>query len=76
MGFFFKRKSAVQPIQYDPQRQQPAIRKSICTGEAVGGLLDKRSGDFHEIQLIRDERDRQEFCQRTGVTPEELKTIY
>jgi hypothetical protein len=76
MAFFFKRRQPVSMISYDPQRQQPAIRKSICTGEAVGGLMDLRSGDFHEIQLLRDEADLQDFCRRCGKKPEELKTIY
>ena len=46
---------------FSPDRYIPVIRCSICTGEQTAGFRDKETGTFHEIMLIRDDRDLQEF---------------
>ena len=73
---WFHREKKPETPPYDPARQQPAVRKSICTGEMTGGLLDRETGRFHELRLLRTEQDRQAFCKEMGVSPETLKTIY
>ena len=37
------------PIAYDPAREIPAIRKSICTGEMTAGLIDRETGTLHKL---------------------------
>ncbi len=74
MALFRKRESEMIP--YDREAQQPAVRRSICTGEMTLGFTDKDSGRFHEYLLARDARELEDFCRRTGVTPETLRTIY
>ena len=64
------------PILYDPAAQQPALRKSICTGEMTAGFADRDTGRFHELMLLRGEGELEEFCRRVGVRREELKIIY
>ncbi len=71
--FRFFRKSA--PVQkYDPEREKPVIRASICTGEKVAGLKDVKTGAFHEVMLIRDAKDLEEFKREYGV--DHLDTEY
>ena len=37
------------------------IRASICNGEQVAGFKDKKTGAFHELMVIRGEKDIAEF---------------
>ena len=55
---------------YDKEKTKPAIRCSICTGEQVAGFLDKRSGKFEEIALIRQPGDLEDFKKRYGIAGE------
>ena len=72
MGLF--RKKRVEPIPYDPKAQQPAVRRSICTGEMTVGFL--QNGVFKDFALARDQQELEEFCVAVGVSPAELKTVY
>ncbi|MBQ7370656.1 MAG: aspartate dehydrogenase [Blautia sp.] len=57
----FGKKKKTPEIVYDPERQVPVIRSSICTGESVGCLKDKKTGALQEIMLIRNDQDLQTF---------------
>lgn len=72
-GFLFKKRS--KPKRYDPETQQPVLRKSICTGETTAGFRDLKTGRFTEIMLIRTPRDLAEFMEQYGVE-ETPKTVY
>ena len=52
---------------YDKEKVKPAIRCSICTGEQVAGFLNKRSGQFEEITLIRSPKDLEDFKKTYGI---------
>ena len=67
------RKKQEPPIPYDPQTQEPAVRKSICTGEMTVGFIDKATGKFHDYMLV-DSQGLEEFCRRVG--RKEIRTIY
>ena len=69
-----KQHSEIQP--YNPIKQTPVIRASICTGEQVAGFKDKESGKFEEAMLIRGEVDLQVFCSRFGVNREDIKKVW
>ena len=60
---------------YDRDRQRPALRKSICTGEETAGFIDRESGRIHEVMLIRNAKDLADFMEMYGIeeTPE---TVY
>lgn len=60
--------------QYDKQHYIPVIKCSICTGEKVAGFKEIRSGKFHEIQLIQNEKDLVEFKNKYQV--EEITNEY
>ena len=72
----FRREKKRAPIPYDPDTQQPAVRRSICTGEMTVGFIDKATGRFHDHMLARDQAELEGFCKSIGVSPDELKTIY
>ena len=59
---------------FDDTLRTPVIRCSICTGEQTAGFRDLKTGEFHEIMLIRSDRDLEEFKLTYGVT--ELKKEY
>ena len=42
---FFKKKT-LPPLPYDPETQEPAVRRSICTGEMTVGFIDKATVPF------------------------------
>ncbi len=73
MALFRKKQS--QAKNYDPEKQSPVIRSSICTGEKTAGFLDKETGTFHDVMLIRNPGDLEDFRQQFGIR-EEIKTIY
>jgi hypothetical protein len=69
---FFKKKT-LPPLPYDPETQEPAVRRSICTGKMTVGFIDKATGKFHELMLV-DSQGLEEFCRRVGKAS--VKTIY
>ena len=68
-----KRKPAAR--EYDRAHKEPALRCSICTGEQVAGFLERGSGRFEEVLLIRSEADLRAFCEEYGVEAP-LRKIY
>ena len=68
---FFKKKHR---LPYDPETQEPVVRRSICTGEMTVGFVDRQSGKFHELMMVPDQQALQDFCRQMGV--EEIRTIY
>lgn len=72
----FSRKKKPIPLKhYDPARQRPALRCSICTGEQVAGFKNLSDGKFEEVMLIRNEADLQAFREQYGIT-EDIEKIY
>lgn len=70
------KKKALPPIPYDPETQEPAVRTSICTGEAVVGFVNRKTGKFQEYELARSQGDVEAFCMRVGIEPKGIKRIY
>ena len=71
-----KRKKKPTPQKhYDPARQRPALRCSICTGEQVAGFKNLSDGKFEEVMLIRNESDLQAFREQYGITGD-IEKIY
>jgi len=64
-----------QQLDFDREKQIPAVRKSICTGEETAGFRDRETGKFHEVMLLKSAADLQSFMEMYNIreTPE---TIY
>ncbi|MCR4728223.1 MAG: aspartate dehydrogenase [Lachnospiraceae bacterium] len=64
----FSKKSTQRPAyDYNPEKEKPIIRASICNGEQVAGFKNLETGEFHEVMLIRDSSDLAEFKQVYGL---------
>ena len=63
-----------EKIPFDPEKQIPVLRSSICTGEKVAGFKDLEGGHFTEVMLIRSPKDEQEFREIYGL--ESVKKEY
>jgi len=74
MPLFGRKKSPVTP--FDLTTQQPAVRRSICTGEITVGYIDRATGKFHDLQMVPDQRALEEYLKERGADPAAVKTIY
>lgn len=66
MGLFGKHQK--NEYQYNPEKEYPVIRASICTGEQVAGFRDRTTGEFHDVKLIRNEADKLAFMKEYNLT--------
>lgn len=62
-------------VAFDLSRYTPVIRASICTGEKTAGFTENANGRFHDVMLIRNDADLEEFRKRYGITGD-IKKIY
>ena len=72
---FFRHKSPA-PLPFPPDRYEPVLRRSICTGETTACARERATGKLHELMLIRTEQDLKQFAADYGVDPSEVKTVY
>ena len=63
-------------ISYDKENKIPVIKASICNGEQVAGFKDLKTGQFEEIMLIRNDKDKESFLNSYGINPSEIKKEY
>ena len=73
MGLFSKKKERAP--EFPPEKFEPVLRCSICTGEQVACMRERESGKLREIMLIRDADDLETFRKNYGVTGE-IRKIY
>ena len=69
------RKKKQQVIYSDAEKLRPALKSSICTGEKVAGFVEKSTGNFQDIMLVRNDADLEEFIRLYGIH-EPLQKIY
>ena len=70
---FGKRKAKVKK-SYDKEDQRLVIKCSICTGEQVAGFINKKTGKFQEVMLVKDETDLKLFKDMYGL--EDVEKVY
>ena len=70
----FKRRPKSPSVAWDPQTQQPAVRRSICTGEMTVGFIDKQTGRFTDLMRVDGQRGLEAFMREIGA--KEIKEIY
>lgn len=73
-NLFGKKNIQSQSVSFDPKKQEPVIRCSICTGEMVAGFKDKEDGHFTEVMLLRTPQDELKFKQLYNL--DSVKKIY
>ena len=70
----FKKRPKSSDVSWNPQTQQPAVRRSICTGEMTVGFIDRATGKFTDLMRVDDQRELDRFMESIGA--KEYKTIY
>ena len=71
----FRHKSPA-PLPFPPDRYEPVLRRSICTGETTACVRERETGKVHELMLIRTELDLKQFAKDYGVDTADIPTIY
>ena len=74
MGLFSKKKTEYPKIPAGDF--EPVIRCSICTGEQVLCVRDRKTRELHELMLIRTPGDLEGFCSANGLSSSEIEKIY
>ena len=74
MGLFSKKKEA-ESLSFDPEKEYPVLRCSICNGEQVAGFRNKKTGAFTEVMFVRSPADLEDFRSQYGISGE-IKKIY
>ncbi len=72
----FGRKKERVRKEWDSSKKTPAIRSSICTGEQVAGFIDKETGAFEDVMLLKTPKDLEVFREEYGIGNADMKTIY
>lgn len=63
-------------VAFDREKEEPVIKKSICTGEATVGFVDKTSGHYKDIRKVTTQVEIETFCKEVGIDPKTIRTIY
>ena len=61
------KKNLSETVPYDPERQIPVLKCSICTGERVAGFKDTETGHITEVMVIRSDDDLRYFRKHYGI---------
>ena len=61
------KKNLSETVPYDPERQIPVLKCSICTGERVAGFKDIETGHITEVMVIRSDDDLRYFRKHYGI---------
>ena len=68
------KKNLSETVPYDPERQIPVLKCSICTGERIAGFKDTETGHITEVMVIRSDDDLRYFRKHYGI--DTLKEAY
>jgi hypothetical protein len=68
MSLFFRKKQSEEVFSFDPEKEYPVLRCSICNGEQVAGFKNKETGHFTEVSLIRGSAELEDFKKKYGIT--------
>lgn len=60
---------------FDPEKEKPVIKASICNGEQVAGFKNVHTGEFRDIMLISNPSDLARFKEMYCIKGE-LEKIY
>ena len=74
MGIFKKKNNDIPHIS--PDECVPVLRCSICTGEQVLCVRDRKTRELHELMLIRTPGDLEGFCSANGLSLSEIEKVY
>ncbi|MBP5186950.1 MAG: aspartate dehydrogenase [Clostridiales bacterium] len=72
----FGKKEKIEPIAFDPEKEEPVVKKSICTGEATVGFVERATGKYRDVRKVTSPLEIAAFCKQVGVEEGKIRTIY
>ena len=63
-------------LVWDPATEEPVVKKSICTGEATVGFVNRATGRYRDIRKVTTPTEIESFCREVGIEDGKIKTIY
>ena len=74
MGLFGRKKYKIP--EFRPEDHEPVLKCSICTGEQIFCIRDRKTGDIKELMFVTSPVRLQEICSDNGIDPESVRKIY
>lgn len=71
--FFRKEK---EKKDFDRSLIDAAVLTGICSGEKTFGFIDKRTGKFNSVCLVRSQKELDEILEGYGLLEKDVKQIY
>ena len=72
----FRPKPKKTEPQFPPERYEPVLRCSICTGEQTACMRSKETGKLTELMLVRGEEDLAAFRETYHLGPGEIEKVW
>ena len=64
------------PLPYPPDRFEPVLQCSVCTGEQTFCMRERETGRTHQLQLVRSPEELARVCRAYGVRAEDVRRVY
>lgn len=52
---------------FNPEREYPAVHANTCNRDLVAGFKNKKTGEFREIEPLKDDSEIEGFARKCGV---------
>ncbi len=69
-------KKGVSSLPYPPDRFEPVLQCSICTGEQTFCMRERDTGRTHQLQVIRSPEELAQVCRAYGVQVRDVRRVY
>ena len=76
MSLFQRKEKNKKKSLYSLEKYEPVLRSSICTGEQTACMRDRETGKLHEVMVIGNSQDMQQFAKEYGINPDAVRTVY
>ena len=76
MSLWKRKEKVTNKSLYPPEKYEPVLRSSICTGEQTACMRDRETGKLHELMVIRSSQDMQQFAKEYGIDLDGIRTVY
>ena len=75
MGLFSKKTEIAIP-EIETDKYELILRCSICSGEQILCMQDRKDGSLHELMLVRSFDELKRVCDANNIDPASVKKIY
>lgn len=71
---FFKKEKG--KMDFDSSLMEAALLTGICSGEKTFGFIDRKTGKFNSVCLIRSQKELNGLLESYGLLEKDVKHIY